>query len=326
MNDSFQTIAQELMKGERIYLFPHENPDGDAIGSTAALCSMLRDMGKDCLVLVDEELPDNLAFMDDDMFVIPDGDIEAPDISVAVDCSELSRFPKLTDIFRKAKTTICIDHHVNEVPPCDFNYIDSGSAAAGELVYLLMKEMDHKPTKREAEALFAAIDTDTGNFLYSNTTKRSHEIVCDLYDSGIDVSAVGIELYENVAPSKSKLEIMALSQMSLFDEGRIAMTVITQQMLEETGSKMSDAELVVAKLRTIRGVEFAIVLKERGPEKIFASMRSKSSASVRDIALAFGGGGHIKAAGCTLNMPLEEAEERIIAKAEEVLGVERSAD
>ena len=319
MNDSFQKIAEELMKGERIYLFPHENPDGDAIGSTAALCSMLRGMGKESLVLLDEEIPDNLAFMDDGMFVIPDGDIEPPDISVAVDCSEITRFPKLMDIFKKAKTTICIDHHVNEIPPCDFNYIDSKSAAAGELIFLLMKEMGHKPTKKEAEALFAAIDTDTGNFLYSNTTKRSHEIVCELYDSGIDVAWVGIELYENVAPSKNKLEVTALSQMSLFHEGRIALTVITQDMLRETGCKMSDAELVVAKLRTIKGVEVAIVLKERGPEKVFASMRSKSSVSVRDIAVAFGGGGHVKAAGCTMNMPLDQAVEEIIAKAEEVI-------
>lgn len=319
MNDSFETIAEKLLEGERIYLFPHENPDGDAIGSTAALCSMLRSMGKDSRVLIDEVLPDNLVFMDDGMFVIPDDSIEAPDISVAVDCSELTRFPKLIDIFRKAKTTICIDHHVNEVPPCDYNYIDPKSAAAGELIFLLMKTMGHKPTKREAEALFAAIDTDTGNFLYSNTTRRSHEIVCELYDSGIDVPAVGIELYENVAPCKNKLEIMALSQMSLFHDGRIALTVITQQMLEETGAKMSDAELVVAKLRTIKGVEIAIVLKERGPEKVFASMRSKSSASVRDIAVAFGGGGHVKAAGCTMNMPLDKAVEKIIAKAEEVL-------
>ncbi|MBR2548258.1 MAG: bifunctional oligoribonuclease/PAP phosphatase NrnA [Eubacterium sp.] len=320
MNDSFETIAEKLLEGDRIYLFPHENPDGDAIGSTAALCSMLRDMGKDCLVLIDEKLPDNLAFMDDDMFVIPDGDIEAPDISVAVDCSEITRFPKLMDIFKKAKTTICIDHHVTDNMPCDYNYIDPKAAAAGELIFLLMKTMDHKPTKREAEALFAAIDTDTGNFLYSNTTKQSHEIVCELYDSGIDVPSVGIELYETVAPEKNRLEVMALSQMSLFHDGKIALTVITQQMLEETGAKMSDAELVVAKLRTIKGVEIAIVLKERGPEKIFASMRAKSTANVRDIATAFGGGGHIKAAGCTMYMPLHEAVEQIIAKAEEVLG------
>ena len=320
MNDSFETIAEEIMKGERIYLFPHENPDGDAIGSTAALCSMLRSMGKDAWVLIDEELPDNLAFMESGMFVIPDGSIEKPDTSVAIDCSEKTRFPKLMDIFDSADKTICIDHHLTEDPEFDFKRVDPTAAAVGEMIFDLMKVMEHKPTKREAEALFAAIDTDTGNFLYSNATRRTHEIVCELYDSGIDVPAVGIELYETVAPEKQRLEAMALSQASFFCGGKIVLTAITQQMLEETGAKMSDAELVVAKLRTVKGVEIAICLKERAPEKIFASMRSKSTASVRDIAVAFGGGGHVKAAGCTLNMPLEEAEEKIVAKAEEVLG------
>ena len=320
MNNSFEEIGNKLMTGNRIYLFPHENPDGDAIGSTAALCSMLRGMGKDCWVMLDEVIPDNLAFMDDNMFVIPDEYIEIPDISVAVDCSELTRFPKLMGLFKKAESSICIDHHVCEVPPCDLNYIDTKAAAAGELIFDLMKTMGHKPTKSEAEALFAAIDTDTGNFMYSNTTRRSHEIVCELYDSGIDAQAVGIQLYENVSLEKQMLEATAISEMSLFHDGRIALTVVTQQMLKDTHTKMSDAELVVAKLRTVKGVEIAIVLKERGPEKIFASMRSKSSASVRDIAVEFGGGGHVKAAGCTMYMPLDEAVERIIAKAEEVLG------
>lgn len=320
MNNSFEEIGNKLMTGNRIYLFPHENPDGDAIGSTAALCSMLRGMGKDCWVMLDEVIPDNLAFMDDNMFVIPDEYIEIPDISVAVDCSELTRFPNLMGLFKKAESSICIDHHVCEVPPCDLNYIDTKAAAAGELIFDLMKTMGHKPTKSEAEALFAAIDTDTGNFMYSNTTRRSHEIVCELYDSGIDAQAVGIQLYENVSLEKQMLEATAISEMSLFHDGRIALTVVTQQMLEDTHTKMSDAELVVAKLRTVKGVEIAIVLKERGPEKIFASMRSKSSASVRDIAVEFGGGGHVKAAGCTMYMPLDEAVERIIAKAEEVLG------
>ncbi len=320
MNNSFEEIGNKLLTGNRIYLFPHENPDGDAIGSTAALCRMLRGMGKDCRVMIDEELPDNLMFLDDGMFVIPDESIEIPDISVAVDCSELSRFPKLTGLFKKAQSSVCIDHHINEVPPCDLNYIDPKAAAVGEIIFDLMKAMGHKPTKLEAEAIFTAIDTDTGNFLYPNTTKRTHEIVCELYDSDIDVPAISIQLYESVPAQKHMLIAGAMRQMKLYHDGRIALSVVTQKMLEETGTKMSDAELVVAKLRTIKGVEVAIVLKERGPEKIFASMRSKSSASVRDIAVAFGGGGHVKAAGCTLYMPIDEAVKSIVAKAEEVLG------
>ena len=116
MNDSFEVLAEKLMEADTIYLFPHENPDGDAIGSTSALCSMLRSFGKSCTILIDEELPANLRFMDDDMFVIPEGEMESPDISMAVDCSELSRFPKLVDIFKSGRTSICLDHHLNDDP------------------------------------------------------------------------------------------------------------------------------------------------------------------------------------------------------------------
>ena len=319
MNDSLQQIADTLLSGERIYLFPHENPDGDAVGSTAALCSMLRGMGKEAWVLIDEKLPDNLRFMEDGFFMMPDGEIEAPDISAAVDCSLVSRFPKLADIFNSGRTKICIDHHMNNEPCGDLNYVDSETAAAGELVFMLMDLIGHEPTKKEAEDLFAAITTDTGNFLYSNTTKQSHEIVSRLFDAGINVQAVGAEIYENVAPKKFMLDAVALSETKLYYDSRVAATAVTQDMLDKTGAVMSDAEPVVADLRKIEGVEIAICFKQRGPEKIFVSMRSKTSANVRIIAEAFGGGGHEKAAGCTLNMPLSEAMEKVLAKAGEAL-------
>lgn len=319
MNDSILDIANMIMTGEKIYLFPHENPDGDAVGSTAALCSMLRSMGKDCMVLIDEDLPDNLRFMDDGMFMIPDEDTEAPDIAVAVDCSLTSRFPKIAGFFDKADKTASIDHHLNEEPCGDLNYVDPDSAAAGELIFMLMESVGYTPTKKEAECLFAAITTDTGNFLYSNTTKRSHEIVSRLYDCGIDAHAVGSEIYENIASKKFLLDATVLAETKLYYDGKVAAAIVTQDMLDKTGAVMSDAEPVVADLRTIAGVEIAICFKERGPEKIFVSLRSKYNADVRAIAESLGGGGHVKAAGCTLNMPLEEAVEKVIAKAGEAL-------
>ena len=316
MNNSFTEIADKLSGAERIYLFPHENPDGDAIGSTAALCSMLRDMGKECYVMIQEELPGNLRFMDDDMFVIPEENIEEPDLSVAVDCSKTSRFSKLKDLFLSGSFSIALDHHENEDPDCDMNYIDPEAAAAGEIIYKLMKAMDHMPSKKEAESLFAAITTDTGNFQYSNTTQETHSIVCDLYESGIDISSVSTEIYENESREKVMLICRAVSSMELFCDGKIALTKITQDMLDETGAVLSDAEPVIEKLRSVSGVEIAIVLKEHEPEKVYVSLRSKSYVSVLDIARELGGGGHPKAAGCNLRMTIQEAEEKVLKAAE----------
>ena len=303
------------MNAERIYIFPHENPDGDAVGSTAALCSMLLDMGKEAVVLIDGELPGNLSFMDDDMFVIPNDDIEAPDVSVAVDCNEPSRFPKLGKIFLSADTSVSIDHHLLNETFCDLNYVDPGASAAGELIFALMKAMDHVPSKREAEYLFAAITTDTGNFQYSNTTKRTHEIVCELYDSGIDVSGISTALYENESPEKLALIGTAVEKMQFFDDGRIAMTRITQKMLEDTGAVMSDSEPVVARLRTVAGVEIALVFKEKEAGKTSVSMRSKSYADVHKVASSLGGGGHMRASGCTLDMDIDSAVSKVLEAA-----------
>lgn len=319
MNDSFEVLAEKLMEADTIYLFPHENPDGDAIGSTSALCSMLRSFGKSCTILIDEELPANLRFMDDDMFVIPEGEMESPDISMAVDCSELSRFPKLVDIFKSGRTSICLDHHLNDDPGFDYNHVDPKAAAAGELVYKLMKAAKHKPTKKEAECLFAAITTDTGDFLYSNTTKETHEIVCELYDSGIDVSLVGTSIYENESPEKLALIGAATENMKFYADGKIVATAITQEMLEREGAVMSDSEPVVARIRTVAGVEIALVFKEREENKISVSMRSKTYADVQKIAAKFGGGGHVRAAGCTIKDNLKNAMEMVIEAAEESL-------
>ena len=316
MNDSFEKIAEKLMEAERIYIFPHENPDGDAVGSTAALCSMLSDMGKEAVVLIDEKLPDNLEFMNDDMFVIPDDDIEKPDLAVAIDCNEPSRFPNLRDIFLSADSSVSIDHHLIEKPFCDLNYVDPEAAAAAELIVELMKVMDHVPSKREAEDLFAAITTDTGNFQYSNTTKKTHEIVCELYDRGIDVSAVSTALYENESPEKLELVGAAVERMQFFADGKIAAAVITQDLLKETGAVMSDSEPVVARLRTVAGVEIALVFKERGKNKTSVSMRSKSYANVQRVASALGGGGHVRAAGCTLDTDIQDAMNKVIEAAE----------
>lgn len=319
MNDSFETIAETLQGAEKIYIFPHENPDGDAVGSTAALASMLRDMGKRAVVLISEELPENLRFMDDDLFVIPEDNIEAPDLAVAVDAAEPSRFPELAEIFDSAKSTIAIDHHLAEKTYCGLNYIDPTAAAAGELIFKLMKVMDHMPSKREAEYLFAAITTDTGDFLYSNTTKETHEIVCELYDSGIDVSSVSAEIYENESPEKLELIGAAVENMKFYADGRIACTAVTQKMLKDVGAVMSDAEPVVARLRTVRGVEIALVLKEREGGKISVSMRSKMYADVRRIASELGGGGHLRASGCTIEGSLDKVRDLVIKTAEKEL-------
>lgn len=358
-NASFKRIGDKLKEAKSVYLYPHENPDGDAIGSCIALCRMLRGMGKVSYVLVDEDIPDNLRFMDpfrypehciyyeagecrssaapgptdipgrkkvggvtycgsnetcDPMIRIGSEGLDVPEVSMCVDSALLSRFPKRADFFKKAPNSISLDHHLTDDPVFDINRIEPNACATGELVYRLMKSMGHTPTKEEGEALFAAITTDSGNFQYSNTTKMTHKIVCDLYDCGIDVTGVSTSLYENEPMRKIALISLAVERMELFGNGQVAATKITNDMLEKTGAVMSDAEPVVATIRSIKGVEIALVFKEK-EKGVFVSMRAKTDGDVQKIAASFGGGGHRKAAGCTVKMTMEEAYDKIVKAA-----------
>lgn len=306
-NNTFQEISAVLAGAHDVLLYPHIHMDGDALGSCAALCKALRAAGKRAYILLEEEIPLNLRFLDRGCCTT-DADIFADvDISVCVDCGDESRFPGRKEAFRRGKTTICIDHHHTTSSFCDYNYVDAEAAATGELIYQLLLEMGTKPDAEIGEALFAAITTDTGNFQYSNTTKRTFEIAAALCDWGIDSNRVSVELYENVRPQRKRIEAKVLETLRLIGDGQGAICYMTQDMLAKTGALAEETEDVVEQMRSISGVEYAAFLKEQEDGSVRVSLRAKRRGNVAAIAEQFGGGGHIKAAGATLRMPIDEA-------------------
>ncbi len=310
-NNTFAEISQVLLSAKTLLLYPHIHMDGDAVGSCAALCKALRLAGKEAYVLVEEDLPLNLRFLDQGYFTkdpkIFEKNAKTVDLSVCVDCGDESRFPGRAETFRQAKTTICIDHHQTTEAFCDYNHVDPQAAAAGELVYRLLQAMGTQPDPEIGEAIFAAITTDTGNFQYSNTTRQSFQIAAELCGWGIDTNKVSVEIYENVRPQRKRIEAKVLGTMRLIGDGRGAVCYMTQEMLAETGALAEETEDVVGQLRSIAGVEYAAFLKEQESGEIRVSLRAKRLGNVADIAARLGGGGHIKAAGGTIRLPLQEA-------------------
>ena len=210
-NNTFKEIAEVLLKAEKILIYPHINADGDAVGSAAALCHTLRRLGKTAYVLIEEQLPANLRFMDKGYFTFDEKVIEHPDVSVCVDCGDFGRFPMRREKFASARTTVCVDHHGTTQNFCDYNYVDSAAAATGELIYALIKEMVPEADVETGEAIFAAITTDTGNFQYSNTTKNCHLIMAELYDLGVDTNKVSVAIYETERQEKLIITTKAYS-------------------------------------------------------------------------------------------------------------------
>ena len=310
-NASLKELAGFLKAAETILIFTHTNPDGDALGSTAALCRVLRKMGKTSWILMDEEVPEYISFMDTE-FVTRDKDcLKDHDVSICVDCGEYSRFPALADKFDEGKLHLCVDHHATGDGFGDHYYIDPSEAATCQLIYKLIKELGSEfIDKTVAESIYTGINTDTGSFQYSNTTADTHAIASDLMTYGVDHTAINVKLYQTIPMTKLKIQASILQRAEFLFGGKVAVGYVTGQMLDEAGAVLDDAEGTIDMLRNIEGVEIAAFLKEKG-EAVKVSMRAKSYANVAEIVSVFGGGGHVKAAGCTLEMGMDEALDAI---------------
>ena len=318
-NDSMKDIGQQLLAAERVVLFPHIQMDGDALGSAAALCRALRSAGKQAAVLIEDEVPEYISFLDQGYCTKDKDAVPSPDVCVCIDCGEVSRFPKREAAFFQGKKTVCIDHHSTSKPFADYNYIDGSAAATAEIIYQLLACMELPVDKEIGEALFAGICTDTGNFQYSNTTKETHLITAALYDAGIDHAGIAVKLYQNTSLEKLQITTKVLEHLQLFCEGRAALTWVDQAMLKQAGAVIEDTEGSVETLRNIKGVEVAAFLKEKEAGVIKVSMRAKTNGNVAEIAAKFGGGGHVKAAGCTLYTDMKTACRQLTEAIEESL-------
>lgn len=305
-NASLRQMGDALLQAQSILIFPHVNPDGDALGSSIALCRALRDQGKTCSVLLEEEIPKYIGFLDTGCCTQDTSCIPQPDVCICVDCSEENRFPERAELYRTGKLKLCIDHHLTGDGFGDQYYIDHEEAATAQIIYKLLREMEWKIDEVSAEALYTGIVTDTGCFQYSNTTPETHRIAASLMECGFDPMKITIALYQNVSRRKLEVQIKVLETMEIFADGKAAMAYVTEDMLQQLDASMDDAEGIVDLLRNIDGVEIAAFLKER-QDGVKASLRAKSCGNVDQIASEFGGGGHAKAAGCTIHAGVQEA-------------------
>lgn len=313
MNSTLEQISEKLKEAETILLYPHVLMDGDTLGSSIALCIALRKLGKKAHILIEDEIPTYLLFLEKGYCTSDQNILDRPDISISVDCSDIERFVMRKEKFRTGKFSICLDHHRTNNFFADMNYIDQHAGATGEIVYDLVKIMGVAPDVEMAEAIYTAITTDTGNFQYTNTTKTTHLITAELFDIGIDLEKISVEVYQNIRHEKLKIQNEVINTIEMLAGGKADIAYVTQEMLEKTGALMEETEGIIETLRNISGVEISAFLKETKPGEIKVGLRSKTYGDVSAIAQSFGGGGHKKASGCTLNGTLQEAKEKISA-------------
>jgi phosphoesterase RecJ-like protein len=297
----------------------HIRPDGDGLGSGLALYWMLRGMGKDVDVVLRDRVPPAYRVLPGSELVLVQDDVSADyDAAFIIECSDVNRpgLPSLKDRF-----VVNIDHHSTTDPFGDINWIDSTSAAVGEMVYNLCKALGLEVTKEIAECIYTALLTDTGSFHFSNTTERTLKIASELVRRGVEPARISQALFYSYPFSKIKLMGLVLSGIERDESGRIAWVTMDRAMMYEAGASEEDSDGIVNQALSVDEVEAVAFFKELASGVYRVSLRSKGKYNVAKVAETFGGGGHKNAAGCRIEGDLEEVKRRVIEGLQAALGV-----
>lgn len=324
MNQEKITLKQtvEALRGaSRVLLCTHVQPDGDAIGSTLAALSLLKAMGKDAVAICHDPVPNNLRVLPGwEQMQLPGAVADREfDLFCALDASDLPRLGDGAALFRKCPKTLVIDHHASNECFGDLNYVDSAVAATGNLVFRLFEEAGVPLTVQTATLLYAGISTDTGNFSFGQMNEEFFLQVTQLIRAGLDINTYARALHLTKELSFYKLLGRALSSLSFGCDGRMSYMKLASQDFEETGTNRDQAEGLVNYALYIPGVQMCFLATELDQNQTRFSLRALKPYNVAAIAVEFGGGGHLLAAGCTVALPIKEAAAMMQARMRKAL-------
>lgn len=313
--NSMKLVLSDILKGKkRVALGGHVRPDGDCVGACMGLYLYLKDRYPDIHTDVYlEEVPEAYRMIqgtDEVKTQITDGDVY--DLFICLDCGDAQRLGFSGPLFEHAKETLCIDHHISNDAFADHNYIVPDASSTSELVYTVLDK--EKISLPSAEALYMGIVHDTGVFQYSCTSPETMEIAADLMRKGINGNEIIDKTYYEKTYIQNQILGRALLESMLVMDKKCIVSVIRQRSMEFFQAKPSDLEGIVSQLRQTKGVEVAIFLHELNPQKFKVSLRSKGKVDVSDIAKFYGGGGHVRAAGVTMEGSSHDVINNITAR------------
>lgn len=287
------SVAKLLNNAENILILTHLNPDGDALGSTAGFKLMLEKMGKKATVLLEREpAPLFSVFGDNYSWGEPEGEF---DLVVSLDCGDLKRLGECEKYFKG--NTLSIDHHISNSRFADVNYVEPQAAATGEIIYDLVKYLGVEFDKEIASSLYGAILTDTGGFMFSNTTKKTHLIAGELIGFGADYYNLNKKLMQEKDYKRHLISAKAIENAEFEADGKICICLFDNELCENLNITDDDLNGLAQVTRSISGVEAGVLITEITKGIVKVSLRSDELVNVALVAEAFGGGGHIRASG-----------------------------
>lgn len=328
MSIDWTELRTTILEPKRFVLTSHVRPDCDALGSELGMAAMLRQMGKEVVIVNDSETPTHLGFIDRaneikqlGKDITSDEIVRDFDAFMVLDTSAWIQLGKMGDVMQEFQgTKLVLDHHVSQDDLGGKMFKDPKCEATGRLVYEAAKAWGVSITKEMAFVLFTAIATDTGWFRFPSVSGGTYRAIGDLIDAGAVPSEVYGYLFENDRLQRVNLRGRILSSAKVILDGRLAYSVATQQDFIETGSAPSDTEDTINRTMAIAGVEAALLFVELpNDEGIKVSFRSRSELDVAKLAQQFGGGGHVAAAGALIKKPLKEAISILLQATEQAI-------
>jgi len=311
----FKGVIRQIMSAQTVIIAGHEMPDGDCMGSSLALASMLRKMGKEVSVFKEDPFPFNYLFLegaDDYISTLPEKD---PDLFIILDSGSPERVGET--LYKRLQDTkspkLLIDHHLQSDEKKAFYdeaVVESGACATAALIYKLSQDLDLELNKAESEAIYAAIMSDTGGLRYGSTNKNAFIILSELLDK-VNPWEISSNIYENVPVEQLKLLAEVLADMRMLSGGLAAVIRITREQLKRYSLKPDNVDSFVNFARSVKGAQIAMRFREKGDNLWKVSMRSIGDIDSSKISAEFGGGGHKNAAGFVFEGTFEEGLQKV---------------
>ncbi len=306
---TMQSVIQKIKNAEKIAIFNHENPDGDALGSAFALKLVLMAMGKNAEVFLrdgDERTREYKLIKGTEKTGLS---VDECDLKLAVDCADLNRLGALKEKF--TGTTAAIDHHMTHVEFANATFV-ADAPATGEIIFDFAEALGIEVTKDMAHNMYIAITCDTGSFKYPSTTAKTHRVAARLLETGIDIGELSKRIFDTKSFEYLKAYKAGIDKLELFADGRIAILAITDEDFKTLGVDETVIDGIVELPRSVEGTEVGVYIRQREDEAFKVSLRSNGETDVARAAVAFGGGGHVKASGFLIRRPLAEVKKEIV--------------
>ncbi|MDZ4404036.1 bifunctional oligoribonuclease/PAP phosphatase NrnA [Prosthecobacter sp.] len=314
-NNTTAEIVAAMRAAQRIAVVAHVRPDGDAVGSVLGLVLSLRALGKEVIALLEDGVPENLAFLPGtDTVIQPGTEPLQVDLAIALDTATHERIgEKCKALLDPAPLLVNIDHHPTNPRYGTLNLIDAGSPATGQIIYNLLSEHGLPIDDAVRQNLFVAISTDTGSFQFSSTNARTHGIAAEMMEAGLDTARLAQLVYQSYPLRRLEMMRTMLNEMQFRADGRIVSWQLTQSFMDQIAMDPGDTEGLIDTLRMIDSVVSCVIFEDVPGGKVRVSARSKDArVDVSAICGQFGGGGHRMAAGARLRGPIGEAAEKFL--------------